>query len=272
PSTGAVTLVAGSATAGDADGSGAAAALSQPRGLAVGADGTIYVADTGNHKIKKIVGGTVTTIAGSTEGFADGAPGSLDTPTSLALTASGTLLVADAWNNRIRALPAAGGALSTWAGSGVRASVDGPGASAQIYFPFAVTLLADGSLAVAESNDGVIRRVATDAAHTVTTWAGALGRIGWADGPMDTASFQEMIGLATRGNGDVVVLDSATYRVRLISGGQMTTLAGGASAQLVDGDGGAAGFSFPRAAAFGDAATLYVADSGNHALRRLRLP
>lgn len=272
PSTGAVTLVAGGSAAGIADGSGAAAAFNQPRGLAVAADGTIYVADTLNHKIRKIVGDSVTTIAGSTEGFADGTPGKLDTPTAVVLTASGTLLIADPWNNRIRALPAAGGALSTWAGSGTRASVDGPGASAQFYFPFALTLLADGSLAVAESNDGVIRRVATDAAHTVSTWAGALGRVGWADGPMDQASFQEMINLATRPSGDVVVLDNATYRVRLIAGGQMTTLAGGATASLVDGDGGAAGFAFPRAAAFADNNTLYVADNGNHALRRLRLP
>ena len=271
PATGAVTPVAGGA-AGDADGTGAAAQLSGPRGLAVAADGTIYVADTGNHKIKKIVGTTVTTIAGSTEGYAEGAPGKLDGPIALALTASGTLLIADSWNNRIRALPAAGGALSTWAGNGVRASVDGPGASAELYFPFAMTLLSDGSLAVAESNDGVIRRVATDAAHTVTTWAGALGRVGWADGPMSTASLSEMINLATRPNGDVVVLDNATYRVRLIAGGQMSTLAGGASAMLVDGDGGAAGFSFPRAAVFADADTLYVADSGNHAVRRIELP
>ena len=272
PSTGAVTLVAGGAAAGYADGSGAAAAFDQPRGLAVGADGAIYVADSLNHRIRKIVGGAVTTLAGSTEGFADGTPGEMDTPTSLALTASGTLLIADAWNNRIRAVPATGGALSTWAGTGARASIDGPGASAQLYFPFAVTLLADGSLAVAESNDGVIRRVGTDAAHTVTTWAGALGRVGWADGPMDQASFQEMIGLATRPNGDVVVLDNATYRVRLIAGNQMTTLAGGATASLVDGDGGSAGFAFPRAAAFADANTLYVADNGNHALRRVKLP
>jgi hypothetical protein len=271
PSTGAVTLVAGGA-AGIADGAGAAAAFNQPRGLAVAADGTIYVADTLNHKIRKIVNGNVTTMAGSTEGFADGTPGELDTPTAIVLTPSGTLLIADPWNNRIRALPAAGGALSTWAGSGARASVDGPGTSAQLYFPFALTLLSDGSLAVAESNDGVIRRVGTDAAHTVTTWAGALGRVGWADGPMDQASFQEMINLATRPNGDVVVLDNATYRVRLIAGNQMTTLAGGATATLVDGDGGSAGFAFPRAAAFADAHTLYVTDNGNHALRRIQIP
>ncbi|HSN31045.1 MAG TPA: hypothetical protein VLU41_00030, partial [Ideonella sp.] len=156
--------------------------------------------------------------------------------------------------------------------NGVRASVDGPGASAELYFPFAITLLGDGSLAVAESNDGVIRKVGTDAAHTVTTWVGALGRVGWADGPIDSASLSEMIGLATRPNGDVVVIDNATYRVRMITGGKLETLAGGTSAMRLDGDGGAAGFSFPRAAAFTDASTLYVADSGNHALRRIKLP
>ncbi|MGZ3406773.1 MAG: hypothetical protein ACXVAN_10055, partial [Polyangia bacterium] len=268
---GVVSLLAGGAR-GDADGT--PGAFAGPRGLCAGPDGTLYVADTGNDKVKKIAGGVVTTLAGSTAGFADGVlgQGQLDQPMSIALTPSGTLVVADVRNMRVRALSPSGGALSTWAGNGQALVVDGPGASASLYYPFALAALPDGSIAVAESNDGLVRAIAPDAAHTVSTLAGQMGRLGWADGPTNSASISELAGLAVRPGGTLVLLDAASSRVRLLGGGCVVTVAGGGSTALVDGDGAAAGFFFPRAAAFADAGTLYVADLGNHALRRVTLP
>jgi hypothetical protein len=266
---GAVSLIAGGA-AGDLDGPAAQAQLSGPRGLLVAADGTIFVADTGNHKIKQIKNGAVTTIAGSQAGFADGAPGALDLPMALTFGPGGVLLVVDTWNQRVRAL--ANGKLSTWAGNGAEAVVDGPGASASFYFPFAAAGFPDGSVVIAESDDGLLRRVAPDAAHTVSTFAGELGRVGWDDGAVDSASLSELAGLAARADGTLVLLDAATYRVRLLAGGQVSTLAGGATSARVDGPGATAGFAFPRAAAFAADGSLLVADVGNHALRRITLP
>jgi N,N-dimethylformamidase beta subunit-like, C-terminal/NHL repeat len=270
---GAITLVAGAA-AGDADGTGAAAAFRAPRGIAVAADGTIYVADTGNHKIKKIAaGGVTTTLAGSIEGYAEGtgAAARFDTPMSVALLPSGTLLVADLWNNRLRAI-SPGCATSTWVGTGVRGVLDGPGAQAQIYFAVALAARPDGSVVWPEAETGLVRVMAPDAAHTVSTLAGELGRLGWADGPVATAQVSELISLAARG-GDLVLLDTAAYRVRMLSSsGQVDTLAGGARHDLFDGAGAQAGFDLPRAAAAAPDGSIVIVDSGNHALRRLTLP
>jgi hypothetical protein len=262
--------IAGGA-AGDADGSGPGAAFRAPRALAVASDGSIWVADTGNDKIKRIVGSQVTTIAGAGRGFADGRPGQLAGPTSLAVAASGTVYIADANNMRVRALSPAG-VLSTVAGNGQTASVDGPGASASLYYPQLLALRPDGTIAFAESNDGLLRTIGTDAAHTVSTLAGQLGRMGWADGPLASAAVSELSGLAARPNGDLVLLDSASYRVRILSGGSVGTLAGGTTAMLVDGSGASAGFAFSGGAAFAGDGVLYVVDTGNHALRRLTLP
>jgi hypothetical protein len=189
---------------------------------------------------------------------------------SIGLAPTGEVVVADTWNMRLRAWTPAG--LATWAGNGNPAAIDGPGAQASLYYPFALAVLSDGSIAVAEPEDGLVRRVAPDAAHTVSTLLGELGRVGWDDGPMSSASVSELAGLAARPNGDLVLLDTATYRVRLYAGGRVTTLAGGATTQPADGDGAAAGFDFARAAAFSAASTLLVTDVGNHALRRVLIP
>jgi hypothetical protein len=233
--------------------------------VAIAADGTIFVADTGNHQIKKVAGANVSIFAGSTEGYAEGKPGKLDLPTSIALTSTG-LLVTDTWNMRVRAI-AFDGTLSTRAGNGKEAAVNGVGAAASLYFPFALAALADGTALVVESNDGLIRSVAPDG--TAAIYAGELGRMGWADGPIDQASVSELQGLAARSDGALALLDAASYRIRILQNGAVRTLAGGATSALVDGAGSDAGFSLPRAAVFAADGSLVVCDTGNHALRKI---
>lgn len=271
---GAISVVAGGATAGDADGPAATAAFSGPRGLALRSDGGLYVADTSNHKIKLLLGGTVSTVAGSKEGFCDGsgAAARFDDPEGIDLHPSGVLLVADAWNGRVRAMTSSG-TVTTWAGDGTAASRDGAGVKAALNFPFAISVRADGSAVIVESESGRLRLLANDLAHTVSTFAGDGGRFGWNDGPPATAAVMETLGVASRANGETVILDGATWRVRAIgASGAIDTLAGGVTASLVDGSGASAGFQLPHAVAVAPDGSLLIADTGNRALRRITVP
>jgi sugar lactone lactonase YvrE len=142
-----VTTLAGSVTAGFADGVGQAAQFRGPSGVAVDAVGTLYVADRGNNRIRKITpAGVVTTLAGSDQsGFADGqgAAAAFAAPTGVAVSTSGTVYVADADNNRIRQVSQAG-VVTTLAGSGTAGFANGTGAVALFNRPGGVAIDAGG--------------------------------------------------------------------------------------------------------------------------------
>ena len=271
---GAVSVVAGSTTAGYADGPAASAAFFGPRGVAVRGDGAIYVSDSSNHKIRLIANGVVSTVAGVAEGFADGDGNTVakfDTPMSIAMHPSGVLVVADAWNHRIRAVDGSG-RVSTWAGNGTVNVTDGPGAQATFNFPFALAVRGDGSIVVVDAETGLLRLVANDSAHTVSSFWGQLGLSGWRDGDASTSSVMEILAVASRANGETVLVDGATWRIRGLRGGVIDTIAGGATSERVDGAGPSAGFQLPHAAAAAPDGSILVADTGNHALRRIVAP
>ena len=268
---GSVSVVAGGAE-GSSDGPAAQATFRAPRGLAVAKNGDIYVADSGNHRIRVISGGVVRTVAGGAVGFADG-PGAqarFNQPMSLALTADGTLLIADALNSRLRAMDAAGN-VGTWAGTGSNSVVGGPGATACLSLPMAVTLLPGGDALIAEASTGLVRKVAGSAGHEVTLLAGEIGRSGWNDGPVSTASISEIYSLAALADGQVVLVDGASARLRVLNGGTVETLAGGKRLGGADGDGASATFSAPRAAAVAPDGSILVVDAADHSLRRVVL-
>ena len=255
-STGVVTPVAGG-SAGLADGPASQAQFRGPRGVAVAADGTIYVSDTGNNRIRAIAGGNVWTVAGSRLGFADG-PGAqalFSQPMGIALTPTGSLLIADSWNQRLREMTAAG-AVSTWAGCGLEGVTDGAGSAAHVNFPISVAVLPGGDAVIASSATGVLRRVAGGGTHNVTTLAGAVGLSGWGDGPAGSAQVSETLAVAALPDGQVVFLDGASARVRALRNGVVDTLAGGGRGGTIDGA--------------GDRSVL-VADPREHALRRVTL-
>ena len=270
---GVVSLVAGGPS-GFADGPAAQARFYLPNGIAVAPDGTIYVADTGNVRIRAISPlGNVTTLAGSVPGFADGAGASaqFSEPMGIARLSNGTLVVPDAWNARIRAVSPSG-QVTTLAGTGTLDVTNGPGLQASLYYPYAVAALPDDSVVFLEPDYGGIRKIAADPQHTVSLLAGGGGVSGWGDGPVDSAQVFESIGVAATPAGDVILLDAATYRVRALHAGNIDTLAGGALAQTRDGSGNAAGFLLPRAATVAPDGSLLVAEAGGHAVRRIRLP
>ncbi|MEY4488373.1 MAG: hypothetical protein RIQ79_881, partial [Verrucomicrobiota bacterium] len=143
------------------DGPAAAARFFLPRDVAVAADGTTYVADNGNFRIRKIFpDGSVTTFVGSgVAGFADG-PGEYAkflSPTGITIGPTGDFYVADALNNRIRKITPAG-VVSTLAGSGVAGFADGPGATAQFKSPLRLTTGPDGTVYVADTDNNRIRK------------------------------------------------------------------------------------------------------------------
>ena len=268
---GAVTPIAGG-PAGFADGPADAARFREPRGLAVAANGDIFVADTANNRIRVISRGMVRTLAGSQRGYAEGtgAQALFAQPMALALTAAGTVLVADTWNQRLREVTLAG-QVSTWAGDGQILSADGPGAQASLNYPLALALLPGGDVVLAEPATGRLRRVAGASPHAVSGLAGALGFEGYDDGAASSAGVSETLALTARPDGQVILVDGATSRVRALKAGAVDTLAGGTRGGTADGAGATAGFAFPRGVGSAPDGSLLVVDAREHTLRRIVL-
>jgi sugar lactone lactonase YvrE len=176
---GAVTTLAGSGTAGNADGTGVAAQFFNPYGIASDAAGIVYVAD--GNRIRKITSGVVTTLAGGIPyGYADGtgAAASFNEPGGVATDGAGTVYVADTYNNRIRKVTAAG-VVTTMAGSGVNGNADGAPATSSFALPAGITVDVGGNVYVAELGNAAIRKVSP--LGDVSTLAGGRG-VGYADG------------------------------------------------------------------------------------------
>ena len=269
---GVVTRIAGGPP-GLNDGPAAQALFRNPRGVALGRDGTIYVADAFNNRIRAISGGMVRTVAGSRQGFADGKgdQAMFSQPMGLALTAAGTLLVADMWNHRLREVTP-DGTVTTWTGTGSAGFSSGPAATATLYYPFGVATTSGGDALLLEPGTGLLRAVSGKAPHDVSAIAGALGSAGWTDGPAWSAGVSETVAIAVRADGQIVLLDGASARVRALKGGVIDTVAGGSRGGTVDGPGEAAGFGWPRGVAVAADGSLLVVDLKEHALRRIVLP
>jgi sugar lactone lactonase YvrE len=273
--TGATFTVAGSGTSGANDNVGTLASFSSPEGVAFLLS-DVYVADTGNHTIRRITSpgtvGSVTTFAGATgaAGFLDNTTGTLarfSSPSALTAVGAGTdLYVADTGNHVIRKIDGSA-FVTTLAGGALAAGfADGIGTAARFNGPKGVGT--DGaSIYVADTQNHAIRRVTTGGA--VTTAAGNPPQAGTADGTGASARFRAPAGAAVIGD-NVLVADTGNHTIRrATSSGEVTLLAGSAGTPgTVDGAGSAARFNNPQGiAAVGT--DLYVADAGNHAIRKV---
>ncbi len=212
--TGEVTTLAGSGAYGFADGDGAAAQFYFPKGLAVDASGTVYVADDINHRIRKITPtGTVSTLAGSTSGSADGdgVAAQFHNPRGVAVDASGNVYVADAGNHRIRKITPTG-TVSTLAGSTVGFG-EGIGSNARFSSPAGLAVDALGNVYVADDENERVRKITSDG--TVSTLAGGFVP-GFTDGEGTDAQFRSPTGIALDASGNVYVADRHNHSIRKI--------------------------------------------------------
>ena len=211
-----VSVLAGDGVIGTRDGDAGRARFADPFGVAVAADGSIYVADAGEaQRIRRIApDGRVSTFAGGGLGYANGAGSNarFNTPSALAIDAAGALYVADTGNHVIRRITPEG-VVSTIAGDGVAGYRDGPAAGARFNGPVGVAIDGAGRVIVADTYNDRIRAIAADG--TVTTIAGS-GRRGRADGAATAAEFDTPCAVALDSRGTVYVADTGNDALRRI--------------------------------------------------------
>lgn len=270
---GVVTTLAGTAgTPGTSDGTGLAASFRFPEGLAVGLTGEIYVADTGNHILRRIeTGDVVVTIAGIA-----GAAGTTDGPVSFALfnqpsgvaLANGLLYVTDRGNHTVRTVDASN--VATLAGNpGSNGTDDGSGSAASFDSPQAIAAEPTGELLVADTGNGTVRRVSS--LGLVTTVAGLAAELGAIDATGSSARFFVPGGIGVDGAGTAFTADVRSHTIRRTTmAGVVTTFAGLAGVEgSQDGTGNGARFSYPQDACVDRAGNVYVADTRNSTIRKV---
>lgn len=213
---GEVSTIAGSGTAGFADGSATTAMFNQPLDVAADAAGNIYVADNLNHRIRKITPqGVVSTLAGDGTGaFANGTgtAAKLKNPTGLAIDKDGNLIIADRLNHRLRKITLSDGAVTSIAGDGVSGYKDGEAGAARFADPYGVAVDGNGNIIIADLNNNKVRKVA---GGIVSTLAGTSK--GFLDGPGTSAQLNQPTDVCVDANGNVYVADLGNNCIRKIS-------------------------------------------------------
>ena len=272
-----VQTLAGSGTAGFADGVGTSAKFNNPQAVAVGWDNAVYVADAGNHRIRRIApDGMVSTVAGTgVAGFQNGAgaQAQFNNPRGIAADTAGNIYVADTGNSAVRRIDASG-TVTTVAGNGTAGANDSPDAR----FNGLAGITVDGDqvyIYIADGTNHRIRRL--DATGSVMTLTGA--ERGFADGYAADARFAEPTGLAIDATGRLIIADSINSLIRAVSPGlsinnsplAVTTVAGAGERGSADGGGGTAKFNLPRGVAVSRSSAIIIADTGNQTLRRIGL-
>ena len=279
-STGAITTVAGTGTAGyNSDNIQATAAyLNDPTGVAVDSSGNLYIADYINNRIRKVTAssGLITTVAGTgTAGYSgnniQATAAYLDEPRGVALDSSGDLFIADYYNERIREVNASSGLIATVAGNGSYGfSGDGGAATAAMMrYPKGVVVDTSGNVYIADSGNNRIREVNYSTGAISTFAGGFVGDGGSATAAVLGAPFATAVDAA----GDIFIADTSDNRIREVNHatGAITTVAGSGTAGF-SGDNGqatAAMLAAPHGVAVDSAGNVYIADSSNSRVREV---
>jgi hypothetical protein len=278
---GTITRVAGTGTAGFSGDAGAAnlAQLSAPSDVAVDGAGNLYIADTGNNRIRLITAATgiITTFAGTTSAGFSGDGGlanaaQLTAPKGIALTPGGLLLIADTGNNVVRAVGLRSGQITTFAGGGTGpfSGDGGPAVVAGLSAPTAVAVDTKNVVYVSDTGNQRVRQIAND---LISTLAGT-GTAGFnGDGAAASTQLNNPSGLVADAASDVFVADASNNRVREISNGQVTTVVGTGTAGYT-GDGGSsinAAINGPKGVTLDGKGNLVLAGTGNNVIRTVNV-
>lgn len=291
-----INTVAGNGTAGSSGDGGLAvkAELNTPTGVAedklgvLGTQGTLYISDSANNKIRKVVMPTtlnkdvITTIAGTgTAGYnGDNVPATsaeLKAPTGIALNAQG-VFIADTGNNRIRKISPSG-TITTYAGtgkcsryqygSGLANNV--PATQASLCAPSGIALDSAGNLYISDTGHDVVSEVLTTGKIVDFAGTGSLGSSG-NGGPATSAKLAGPTGVATDGVGDVYISDTLNSEVRRVHGGTIYAFAGEAGKFGYNGDNipaTSAELSAPTGLGVDPSGDVFISDTGNSRIREV---
>lgn len=265
-SVGAVSTIAGLGFASNTNATGTLAGFNTPIGIATDTAGNLYVADIYNHLIRSIsmtgsTVGVVSTLAGlgtASNVDATGTLAGFNIPVGVTVDKSGIVYVTDANNNTIRKI-ALNKAVTTFAGKGVSiGSIDGNGVDARFNGVIDVATDSFGNVYAADANNYTIRKIS--ASGLVSTFAGASGVPGTADGRGSDVRFASPGGVAIDRNNILYVVDNTSGTLRKIP---TTGSNAGVSSTI------ASGFNAPRGVAVDIVGNIYVVDRNNHNIRKI---
>lgn len=249
-----------------------------PTGVAYDGAGNLYIAEAGNHRVRKVdAQGWMTSLAGNgQQGYGgDGGPATaaqVDTPVCVALDGSGSVYVCDSHNHRVRRVDAVTGVITTVVGTGAAgfAGDGGAATAAMLDLPVAIAVDGTGNLWVADAREHRVRRV--DAGTGVIRTVAGTGAEGFSgDGGLSIAAMLDApSGLALDAGGNLYVADAHNGRVRRIDGatGVITTVAGGGSS-VADAGATAVRLRLPRGVAVDAAGRLYISDATDLRVRQV---
>jgi len=256
---GIVSTIAGNSKPGNEDGKGTLATFQYPAGIVSDIEGNLFVTDVGNDRIRKISKeGVVSTIAGSSRGYANGmgTKAMFNYPYQIIIDSNKNLLVTDLNNHRIRKISPSG-MVSTFAGSGIEGDLDGVNLHAQFNYPRGIAIDALGNIYV--SDEHRIRKISPRG--SVSTIAGSSER-GKVDGVGSSAQFSSPYGIAIDCMGNLLVSDSGNQRIRKVSEkGEVTTLAASTRSRVQ--------FAVPSGIVIDGKGDVFVCDWINHRIRKM---
>jgi len=276
---GIISTVGGNGRAGYSGDSGPAtsAQIFEPWAVAVDGQGNIFVADAGNRRVREIsTDGNINTVAGGGSiNIRDGSPATsapIGVPTAVAIDPQGNFFISDQTYNRVWKVSPAG-SIATAAGSGTAgySGDGGPATSAQIWGPTGVAVDSQGNLFISDSGNDRIRKVSPGGIITTVAGNGGVGYSG-DGGPATSAQLWAPEGLATDGQNNLFIADTANSRIRKVSPGGIITTVAGAGGFGNSGDGGpaiSAQLDFPSAVAVDQQGNIFIADLNNDRIRKV---